>query len=175
MHACHPSTSSGTPATLHACSRATAPPRSWDLKLQLAPPVAAALHEALVPLRRVVEAAMGERAVLHECAALVADPRAPRQPMHPDSPYSSSCAMLTVFVALQDVDESMGPTVWLPGTHSRQAHTDFNAPRKARRAPRAKSSHTPQCFSPRLNQRLPEPSPPAVARAVALTIPLTVS
>lgn len=33
--------------------------------------------------------------------------------------------ILTCFVALQDVDASMGPTVWMPGTHTIDAHNRF--------------------------------------------------
>lgn len=33
--------------------------------------------------------------------------------------------VLTCFVALQDIDATMGPTVWMPGTHTLQAHNQF--------------------------------------------------
>jgi ectoine hydroxylase-related dioxygenase (phytanoyl-CoA dioxygenase family) len=33
--------------------------------------------------------------------------------------------MLTAFVALQDIDERMGPTTWLLGTNNRAAHEKF--------------------------------------------------
>ena len=112
-----------------------APIERWDLKLGLSLPVVAALHEILVPLRAVCEEALGPDAVLFECAALVADPRAPRQPLHPDTAYQptkdgrpAGPLVLTVFVALQDVSESMGPTVFLPGTHCNAAHVTFNSP-----------------------------------------------
>jgi hypothetical protein len=41
------------------------------------------------------------------------------------SPDRSGPAMLTCFVALQDVDESMGPTYFLPGTNNLEAHRQF--------------------------------------------------
>ena len=81
-----------------------APTERWDLKLLLAPPVVAALREALGPLQAVCETMLGKDAVLFECAALVADPHAPRQPIHPDTAYQQPSAgplILTVFVALQ--------------------------------------------------------------------------
>ena len=112
----------------HALAEVLCPTQRWDLKLALAPPVVAALREALGPLALVCEAVLGPGAVLHECAALVADPDAPRQPMHPDSPSTSAPAMVTVFIALQDVHATMGPTVWLPHTHTADAHAAFNAP-----------------------------------------------
>ena len=81
-----------------------APTERWDLKLLLTPPVVAALREVLGPLQAVCETMLGKDAVLFECAALVADPHAPRQPIHPDTAYQQPAAaplILTVFVALQ--------------------------------------------------------------------------
>ena len=107
-----------------------APSERWDLKLTLCPSVVAALREALVPLRAVCEEVLGEDAVLFECAALVADPHAPRQPLHPDTAHERNAGphVLTCFLALQDVDDRMGPTVFLPGTHCSESHAAFNAP-----------------------------------------------
>ncbi|KAG7362465.1 phytanoyl-CoA dioxygenase family protein [Nitzschia inconspicua] len=33
--------------------------------------------------------------------------------------------LLTCFIALQDIDPTMGPTVWMPGTHTIDAHNRF--------------------------------------------------
>lgn len=33
--------------------------------------------------------------------------------------------LLTCFIALQDIDATMGPTVWMPGTHTIEAHNRF--------------------------------------------------
>ena len=65
---------------------------------------------------------------LFELAALIADPRAPRQPVHPDTGFreGEGAAAITAFVALQDVDELMGPTCIIPGTHTAEAHVRFN-------------------------------------------------
>ena len=44
---------------------------------------------------------------------------------HPDTPRrpgSEAPAVVTAFVALQDIDEEMGPTLFLPGTHNAAAH-----------------------------------------------------
>ena len=68
-------------------------------------------------------------AELFELAALVSDPGAPRQPVHPDTGYKEGFdepAVLTGFLALQDVDEKMGPTVFLPRTHTAPVHARFN-------------------------------------------------
>jgi hypothetical protein len=58
----------------------------------------------------------------HELSALVSDKGAPTQPIHPDSKFTDVCPLYTVFIALQDVEASMGPTLFLPGTNTKSAH-----------------------------------------------------
>ena len=58
---------------------------------------------------------------LFELGALVSDPTAPRQPLHPDTPWGKRLSVVTVVVALCDVDLAMGPTLFLPRTHCVQA------------------------------------------------------
>ena len=58
---------------------------------------------------------------------------APRQPLHADTRLAPDDAggavLLTAFVALQDVDETMGPTTFLPGTHTDAwAHAALGSP-----------------------------------------------
>ena len=50
---------------------------------------------------------------------------APRQPIHPDNAWTPRPVLYTAFVALQDIDAEMGPTLFLPGTQSKDAHTKF--------------------------------------------------
>jgi ectoine hydroxylase-related dioxygenase (phytanoyl-CoA dioxygenase family) len=69
----------------------------------------------------------GKSGVFHEFSALVADPGADSQPIHPDARYSLEAPMLTVFCALQDVTADMGPTVFVPASHSAAAHDSFTA------------------------------------------------
>lgn len=77
--------------------------------------------------------AFGERARLCECSCIIADPGAASQAVHcdtaadaevsadfeapPEAAASASSKLLTAFVALQDIDASMGPTCVWPGTH----------------------------------------------------------
>eukprot|EP00658_Telonema_sp_P-2_P060486 TRINITY_DN49397_c0_g1_i1.p1 TRINITY_DN49397_c0_g1~~TRINITY_DN49397_c0_g1_i1.p1 ORF type:complete len:349 (-),score=88.12 TRINITY_DN49397_c0_g1_i1:341-1387(-) len=68
------------------------------------------------------------KAVVRELSTLIADPGAPRQPLHPDVHFHPYPQLYSCFVALQDVDESMGPTVFLPGTHNELDHATFNGP-----------------------------------------------
>jgi Phytanoyl-CoA dioxygenase (PhyH) len=59
----------------------------------------------------------------HELSCLISDPGSVAQPLHPDSPYYPVQApMWTVFCALQPVSRQMGPTVVVPGTHTKRFH-----------------------------------------------------
>ena len=103
-----------------------------DIKLDLeAPPVRAALTAMLSSLQPAIADILGEDAQLYELASLVSLPGAVRQPVHPDTPIVATkgtdqgATILTAFVALQDVDASMGPTLFLPATHTAEAHAAF--------------------------------------------------
>ena len=63
---------------------------------------------------------VGDAGVLQEIACLISEPGSRQQPLHPDTPYTSSPPLYAAFVALQDIDVEMGPTVYLPGTHTRE-------------------------------------------------------
>jgi hypothetical protein len=82
-----------------------------------------------------------EAAPFHEISSLISDPGAGAQPIHPDAKYSAHCPIWTVFCALQDVTEEMGPTVLLPGSHTEQAHRDFNDSPTTRNAQLAKTEY----------------------------------
>jgi ectoine hydroxylase-related dioxygenase (phytanoyl-CoA dioxygenase family) len=71
----------------------------------------------------------GQPGIFHEFSALVCDPTADSQPIHPDASYCDDhlVPMWTVFVALQDVELDMGATVFLPGTHQAHVHADLNS------------------------------------------------
>jgi ectoine hydroxylase-related dioxygenase (phytanoyl-CoA dioxygenase family) len=101
----------------------------YDMLLDLDPPVQAALQEALTAVAPTLAGALGPDAELFELAALIADPKAPRQPVHPDTPYreGEGAAIITTFCALQDIDAEMGPTDIVPRTHTAEAHERFNA------------------------------------------------
>jgi hypothetical protein len=118
-----------------------------DLKLSLqAPPVRAALKEAALSLRPLVAGMLAdENAELFELAALVSDPGAPRQPIHPDTPFvaNEGPLIVTAFLALQDIDESMGPTTFVPGTHTAAAHRAYSSSANGAAAKVALLSNTP--------------------------------
>ena len=90
-----------------------------------AEPVKAALSEFFERLRPLLEPLVGLDATLHEISSLVADPGAPRQCIHADTivlpcpqyPDASMAPLYTFFMALQDVEDDMGHTLFLPATH----------------------------------------------------------
>lgn len=100
-----------------------------DVLLPLdAPIVVRALREVLSsPVGDAVEALLGPDAMLRELSCLVADAGAPRQVIHPDTPWHASGkpVLATCFVALQDVERAMGPTLFLPGTNAQPVHDQF--------------------------------------------------
>jgi hypothetical protein len=46
-----------------------------------------------------------------ELSCVVSDPGAPRQPLHPDTHWEPAAPLFSVFMALQDIDETMGACV----------------------------------------------------------------
>ena len=77
------------------------------------------------PLGDLLVEVVGDAAVLQEMACLISEPGSQQQPLHPDTPFTSPPSLYAAFVALQDVDLEMGPTLYLPGTHTREAHEAF--------------------------------------------------
>ena len=101
-----------------------------DLTLPIGPKVVAdALVESLLhsPIAETMRSLLGKDAVLYELSCLISDPSSQRQVMHPDTPYAKDDApvLYTCFMALQDIQLDMGPTTWLPGTHTKDAHERF--------------------------------------------------
>lgn len=99
-----------------------------DMTLPIGPEWAAnALHSVLVesPVGATFEAILGKEAILREWSCLMSDPQSQRQVVHPDTPWQADPVLITCFVALQDVTLDMGPTTWLPGTHTEAAHLQF--------------------------------------------------
>lgn len=113
-----------------------------DLKIPLGPlPVNHALHHLLTKTVLGTLIAMiydsyggsGTEATLYELNCFMSNSGARRQLVHadnvcveqqeglqPDEPI-----VLTTFVALQDTDKTMGPTIFIPGTHNLESHQEF--------------------------------------------------
>ena len=87
-----------------------------------------ALHELVgegSTLGTLVREIMGDGGVLQEIACLISEPGSRQQPLHPDTGWTKVPPLYACFVALQDVTLEMGPTVFLPGTHTEDAHAVF--------------------------------------------------
>ena len=99
-----------------------------DLLLPLRGPCISALdeligaHSVLGPLLTEI---VGSDGMLQEIACLISEPGSQQQPIHPDTPFTSEPTLYAAFVALQDVSLDMGPTVYLPGTHTAASHSSF--------------------------------------------------
>ncbi|KAL7436404.1 hypothetical protein ACHAXM_007768 [Skeletonema potamos] len=92
--------------------------------------VADALQEMLGKegsLRYLYENLVTPDGELYELAAVITDPGSNRQMVHPDLPYNSKAPLYVIFLALQDVTESMGPTSFLLRTHTSEANVIFNS------------------------------------------------
>ena len=101
--------------------------RRWDLRLRLSPLVRRALQELLSGgVGDALQSRSGSDAILYELAALVVAPGAAPQPLHADALFNDDGCLFTAFVALQEVSRSMGPTRFILGTHTEEAHAAFD-------------------------------------------------
>jgi len=91
--------------------------------------VSTALHEALLssPVSSTISSVFSDKSILYEFSCLISDPGSQRQNLHPDTPYKDNVGpvLYTCFIALQDITLDMGPTTWLPQTHTQKAHAQF--------------------------------------------------
>lgn len=80
------------------------------------------------PVGKMMSSMLGKQAGLYELSCLISDKGSNRQVVHPDTPCTSDdhdAVLYTCFIALQDIDLTMGPTTWLPETHNTNAHELF--------------------------------------------------
>ena len=107
----------------------------WDMLLPLeeSETVQQALWELLVDdpvLADSIASILGHEAQLYEMGTLISDPGSERQLLHADYNYQPDFQpdippALTCFVALQDIDESMGPTTFLPSSATEEYHEEI--------------------------------------------------
>ena len=69
------------------------------------------------PLGAALDALVGPEAQFWECAALISEEGAPAQTVHGDTFWDAEPCLYTAFVALQDIDPELGPTLFFPGSH----------------------------------------------------------
>mmetsp|Transcript_17325 Transcript_17325/g.19765 ORF Transcript_17325/g.19765 Transcript_17325/m.19765 type:complete len:472 (-) Transcript_17325:621-2036(-) len=79
----------------------------------------------------VIESALSADSELYEFACLISDPGSDRQVIHPDIAHQGETQkrtgpLLTCFVALQDIDNDMGPSEFLPHTNTAEYHRQLN-------------------------------------------------
>ena len=108
-----------------------APTRRRDLRVPLAEAIRACVYPALERLRPVLAATLTEDALVAELSALVCDPGAAAQPLHPDTQIlgaRSAAPLLTAFIALDDVlAPERGPTEIVLRSHDAAAHDALRA------------------------------------------------
>ena len=71
---------------------------------------------------RILVDLFGLSAELYELSTMISLPGSARQTIHPDTPWQNG-GLMTCFIALQDVGEEMGPTVFFPKTHCEESHS----------------------------------------------------
>ena len=101
-----------------------------DMTIPIGPTwVANALVAILVhsPVGMTFQNLLGKHAILYEWSCMMSDPNSQRQVVHPDTPAhdDQQPVLYTCFIALQDITMDMGPTTWLPRTHTSEMHEQF--------------------------------------------------
>jgi len=81
------------------------------------------------PVGQTMANLFGKDAVLYELSCLISDPGSDRQNVHPDTPCTAGeeAVLYTCFIALQDITIDMGPTTWIPRSHTPEAHAEFKS------------------------------------------------
>jgi hypothetical protein len=77
-------------------------------------------------LRPIYEELVTSEGEFYEFAAVITDPGSDRQQVHPDLPFRQEAPLYVIFLALQDVTESMGPTTFLLGSQSYEERVKFD-------------------------------------------------
>jgi len=91
-------------------------------------PLADSLQELLGKdgsLRYVYDNLVTMEGEFYELASVITDPGSIRQQIHPDLPAKEKAPLFVIFLALQDVDEHMGPTTFLLRTHTKKQNDIF--------------------------------------------------
>lgn len=122
--------------------------RRYDLKLSIdEPAVKSALRSLCTALAPLFEQVTTVEADIVELAAMITDTGAEQQMYHTDTLLPSGCGapLYTCFVALQDIDVTMGPTWVIPGSHTEKDHRELRVGgpegSTARRAAEARKLH----------------------------------
>jgi ectoine hydroxylase-related dioxygenase (phytanoyl-CoA dioxygenase family) len=100
----------------------------YDVLLPMDSIVHSALQRILGQVAPLLMELVGAKASVCELSALVSDPGSAPQPLHHDTGlFGGSRRRVSMLLALQDVEEDMGPTVLFPGTNTPDWHIDYMA------------------------------------------------
>lgn len=94
----------------------------WDLKLSFTDLVKRALTKSLDGLLGDVLFELIGNGEFFELASFVTSNGAGRQIIHSDTLFSQLPHLFTCTIALQDISEDMGPTVFIPNTHTEEVY-----------------------------------------------------
>lgn len=93
----------------------------WDFKLSLDNPMVMATMKSMFqidgPLGQLMTSLVSGDGELFELAAFCTSSGAGRQVVHADTLWSKQPALYTCALALQDITEDMGPTLFIPGKY----------------------------------------------------------
>ena len=104
------------------------PKHRYELLPPMYPELEAAVHAVVSGCRALYISLVTNDGALVEFGAVISEPGARQQDVHSDILYSDQTLLFTTFIALQDIDRSLGPTCVFPATHTEAFH------RKARLA-----------------------------------------
>lgn len=99
----------------------------WDLKLAYNDVIDSTMKALLCRgslLGDTLHGLVGDNASIVELAAFVTTKDASRQIIHSDTFWSETSNAFTCTVALQDIDQGMGPTVFIPRTHTKETYLE---------------------------------------------------
>lgn len=98
----------------------------YDLLLPLDSVVLPAAKNVLQRVGATLQEIVGD-CHLCELTALVSDSGAAAQPVHHDTSFDGTPPRVSLLVALQDITDDMGPTIWFPATNTPAWHLKYSA------------------------------------------------
>jgi len=97
----------------------------YDVLLPLDGLVLPTIRTVLTAVEPAMRSLVGEEACLCELSGLISDPGAVAQPLHHDTSFDGNPPRISLLVALQDVDNDMGPTLFFPSTNTPEWHVQY--------------------------------------------------
>ena len=98
------------------------PKHRYELLLMPTPPLEELVRAVVSEFRSLYTSLITPDGALVEFGAIISEPGARQQDVHSDIPFSDQTLLYTTFIALQDIDPSLGPTCVFPATHTEEFH-----------------------------------------------------